>query len=261
MEISNSSFYHRVTIGSYEKLRLIWTGWFASLEHNGPSSAEARCNLMFLQAGRMVFSPQPMCNWGHDCQGMRTAQSSLHHHTQGATSSHGLDKQQLLLGNKAAFIGPKLTAPCDQCRFLPACHMRQSPRVPIVTTTFPKQKPSQLAACPGRLPLPRAWGEQGKHQLPVTPWVSDSTDGIWPELVPPSCSFWELHHGTKVQTHSWRSCTVKWMRIAAAALQVLFRAQARRRVGKTLQHLLLENCPQKRILHCQKCHAYWKMRR
>lgn len=36
MEISHSSFYYRVTIGSYEKLKLIWAGWFASSEHNGP---------------------------------------------------------------------------------------------------------------------------------------------------------------------------------------------------------------------------------
>lgn len=90
-------------------------------------------------------------------------QSSLHH-TLGATSSHRLEGQQLLLANNAAFIAPKLTSPCDQHRFLPPCHTRQSPSVPVVSTTFPKQKPSQLAGSLGQLPLPRAWGE---HPLPA----------------------------------------------------------------------------------------------
>lgn len=177
---------------------------------------------MFLQPGRMVLSPEPMCNWGPDWQGTQTAQQehkapSITHKEQPRAT--GWTNNSFCLETKLPSWLQNWRLPVTQRRFLPACHMRQSPSVPIVSTTFPKQKPSQLAGCPGRLPLLRTRGKQGKHQLPATLWVSDVTAGIWPVLVPPSCSFGELHHGIKVQTQAWKSCMEKWTRIAAASLQ------------------------------------------
>lgn len=197
MEISHSSFYHGVTIGSYEKLNLIWMGWFASSKHNGPSSAKARCNLMFLRAGRMFLSPEPTCNSGHDCQGMQTAQQE--HKAPSITSSnpsHRLDKQQLLLGNKAAFIAQKRRSPWPSTG-LSRAGTGQSPVCPLLARPFPNRSPVSFGVQVSCL----CWGhgKQGQQQLPVTPWVSGATGGIWPALLPPSCSFWELPHGIKVQ--------------------------------------------------------------
>lgn len=109
--------------------------------------------------------------------------------------------------------------PATQRRFLPPCHMRQSPSVPVVSTTFPKQKPSQLAEPLGQLPLLRAWGKQRKHQLPAPLRPPDVTGGIRPAPVPPGCSFGESHRRMKVHTRARRSCTLKPTRNGAASPQ------------------------------------------
>lgn len=217
MEISHSSFYHGVTIGSYEKLKLIWTGWFASSKHNGPSSAKARCNLMFLRAGRMVLSPEPTCNSGHDCQGMQTAQQE--HKAPSITSSNPKPQAGQTTASaweQSRLHCPKAPLPVTQHRFVPGWHGAE-PSVPIVSATFPKQKPSQLW-CPGQLPLLRAW----KTRPTAAP---SHTVGVW-------CHWWDLASAAPSQLQllgaaPWnksagtarRSCTVKWMRVTAASLQ------------------------------------------
>lgn len=123
--------------------------------------------------------------------------------------SHRLDKQQLLLGNKAAFIAPKLTAPCDPAQVSPRLSHEAEPQCAHCQHDL-SQTEAQSACWVSRLAaLAEDMGKTRKHQLPVTLWVSDVTGGIWPVLVPPSCSFGELHHGIKEQTQSWRSCMEK----------------------------------------------------
>lgn len=169
----------------------------------------------FLQPGRMILSPEPTFNKGHNNWGMQQSgrNSQLPHHTWGATLNLRPEKRELQLGNNGAFITPELAAPCDPAQVSPSLYMRQSPSVPVVSATFPKQKPSQLVESLGQLPLPRAWGKQGEHQLPPH---CRCLHHRWDVAgAGPSClQLWGVAPWNK--KHMEESCILKYVRTRAA---------------------------------------------
>lgn len=208
MEISHSSFYHGVTIGSYEKLKLIWTGWFASSEHNGLSSAKGGVIWCFCKQEGWSFLQSPCVTQGMTARGCKQPSRSKKQQPRAT----GWTNNSFCLGTKP----PSLPKSVTQHRFVPGCHEAE-PSVPIVSATFPKQKPSQLL-----VPRSAAFAEGMENKAKSAP---SHTVGVW-------CRWWDLASAAPSQLQllgaaPWnksagtarRSCTVKWMRITAASLQ------------------------------------------
>lgn len=230
MEISHSSFYQWVTIGSYEKLKLIWTGWFASSEHNGPSSAKGRCNLRFLQPGRMVCGSQTMWNWRHDCQGMQTAQQE--HKAPSITTRSNLEPQA---GQTTASAWKQscLHWPQSDSSLWASTGLSlpvtwgTAPGCPLSARPFPNRSPVSL---PGVQLGCLCWGHGENKENSSSQWhcgcliplVGFGQCCSLPAAAFGSCTKIKVIYkikGIKVQTQAWRSSTVKWMRITAAPLQ------------------------------------------
>lgn len=158
MEISNSSFYHRVTIGSYEKLKLIWTEWFASSEHNGPSSAKGGVIWCFCNQEGWSFLHSPCVSEGMTARGCKQPGSSTKlppSHTRsnlepptGQTTASAW-KQSRLHGPK---IGGSLW---PSAGFSLPVTWGRAPECPLLARPFPNRSPVNLLGvqigclCPG----------------------------------------------------------------------------------------------------------------